>query len=108
MSDMEKVIAECRAKHGREEISDACARVIASLYHDGQWSRAYALSSTGAITDDPSAVWREMFGTKMPATGRTMYESATADEKIMMDMMGTYLIRAGERGPVPGWSDLWL
>ncbi|MGP4030245.1 hypothetical protein [Actinomadura sp. 3N407] len=100
MGDMEKVVAECRAKHGVQEISDACARVIASLYHEGQRSLSYSLASTGAITDHPEQVWREMFG--------TLYSGASADEKLVMDMMGTYLTRAGQRRPVCGWSGLWL
>ncbi|WP_433474950.1 hypothetical protein ACQPZP_40785 [Spirillospora sp. CA-142024] len=100
MGDMEKVVAECRAKRGVQEISDACARVIASLYHDGQWSLAYSFASTGAITDHPEQVWREMFG--------ALYSGASRDEKLVMDMMGTYLTRAGRRGPVRGWSGLWL
>ncbi|URN01221.1 hypothetical protein LUW76_46860 [Actinomadura madurae] len=97
---MEKVVAECRAKHGGQKISDACARVIASLYHDGQWSLAYSLASTGAITDHPMRVWREMFG--------TLYSGASDDEKLVMDRMRSYLTRAGRRGPVRGWSCLWL
>lgn len=100
MGDMEKIVAECRAKRGVQEISDACARVIAALYHDGQWSLSYSFASTGAITDHPERVWREMFG--------TLYSGASADEKLVMDMMGTYLARAGKRGPVRGWSGLWL
>ncbi|CNE77826.1 Uncharacterised protein [Mycobacterium tuberculosis] len=100
MGDMEKVIAECRAKRGVQKISDACARVIASQYHAGQRSLAYSFASTGAITDHPGRVWLEMFG--------TLYSGASDDDKLVMDMMGTYLIRAGKRGPVRGWSGLWL
>ena len=97
---MEKVISECKAKQGVEEISDACARVLASQYYEGQASLGYSFVSSGSIPEDTSDLWRELFG--------SVYETSSPDEKIAMDMMGTYLIQNGPREPVPGWSSLWL
>lgn len=102
MGDMENVMREVNAKEGRGEISDACARVIASLYHDGQASQSYSFASTGTIAN-ATALFRELFPD---------YDSLSEDEKRMASMLGTYIIRAtdanGTRPPVGGWADLWL
>src|SRR5262249_29168665 len=116
MGDAEKVLAECVTAQAEDrEISDACARVIASWHYAGQASAGYAFVSTGTIPpdimteDDPSEVWyagseqvwRELFG-----DGH--YESLPADGRLAADMLGTYLLKAGTRGPVAGWSRLWV
>lgn len=116
MGDAEKVLAECqRAQSEDREISDACARVIASWHYAGQASDGYAFVSTGAIPEDlmteddsseiwwsgPSQVWDDLFG-------RGHYDTLSADDKLAADMLGTYLVRAGTRGPVAGWSQLWV
>jgi hypothetical protein len=98
MGDAEKVASEVNAKSGREEISDACARVIASWWHGGQKSLGYSFVSTGAITD-ASDLWRELFPD---------YSSLSDADKIAADMLGTYFTNAGTRGPIEGWSGLWL
>lgn len=86
------------------EISDACARVIASWWHGGQASAGYSFTSTGAITtDDPSDLWRELGGTDRDGQPEWMRDA--------LDCLGTYLVRRfndGERGPVAGWSGLWV
>ena len=99
MNDMDKVKAEVQAKWGREEISDACARVIASWHHGGQATQGYAFVSTGAISD-PSALWRELF--------LDCYPQMSRQERLDADMVGTYLNHHGPRGPVDGWSSLWV
>jgi hypothetical protein len=49
MGDFQKAVQHCRDRLCQgQEISDACARVIASLYHEGQSSSSYALASSGA------------------------------------------------------------
>lgn len=99
MGDMEKAVAECHDAHGKREISDAAARVIASMYHEGQASVSYSFVSTGAIPDDTSRLWREMFPD---------YSACSTDERLLADMMGTYLISNAGRGRVDGWANLWL
>lgn len=104
MNDSEKIAAYCQAAQAAgEEISDACARVIASQWACGNMSAT--LSTTGMIDGDPSAVWREMF---LPE-----YENGrmTRGDRLAADMLGTYLqarYRDGDTGPVAGWSGLWL
>lgn len=106
MGDMENAVAECRRAQSQGlEISDACARVIASLYHSGGNSFTATLASTGEIRRAATAggLCRELFGP-------TTYSSLSADERLMFDMMGTYLLsrlKAGRR-TVEGWSGLWL
>lgn len=100
MSDQSAVFAEVRAKSGREEISDGCARTIASWYHDGGVSDTYAFVSTGAIRSDE--LWRQF------TNGGALYESASADDKRALDALGTYLLKRKEKGPVAGWSDMWV
>lgn len=102
MGDMEKIMAMVDAREGKREISDACARVIASLYHNGQASMSYAFASTGVITN-ATALFREMFPD---------YDALSDDEKRMCSMLGTYIIRAsdanGTRPAVKGWPGMWL
>lgn len=77
------------------EIDDLTARVIASQWHGGQASALYAFASSGAITH--ADVWGEVAGD---------YASASAFDRRALDCLGTYLLHAGQRGPVRGWSDL--
>ena len=97
MSEVTRVLAE-----GTEEISDACARTIASWFHNGQASAGYAFTSTGAITtDDPSDLWREL--------GGDTYADQRPWMRAALDCLGTYLTnRRASREAVPGWSTLWV
>lgn len=103
MGDMELALAECRlAQAEGREITDTCARVIASMYHTGQGSRAYALASTGYIGETAEGLCNQMFG---------YYGHLSADERLLYDTMGTYLlarVREGRTGPQAHWSRLWL
>ena len=102
MDDLGKCLAECRERQGRgREISDGCARTIAAMYHEPGFPAGPAFSTSGAIPEDPMDVWHALFG-------RGFYSGMTMDEKLLADMLGTYLIAAGPRGPVPGWSSLWV
>lgn len=96
---------ECvTAQANEREISDGCARTIASQYHDGQWSYGYSFASTGRIGCTSHALWHEMFG-------HIEYDRTDDVTRLFMDMMGTYLIHAfRERGnaPVDGWSRMWV
>jgi hypothetical protein len=98
-NDMTKVASEVEAalKENRQ-LSDAGARVVASLYHMGQTSPGHEFLTTGAIPD-PVEVWRDLFDE---------YSQGNFDTQLTGAMMLNYLIQAGKRGPVPGWSDLWL
>lgn len=86
---------------GTDEISDGCARVIASWFHGGQASAGYAFTSTGAITtEDPSDLWRELGGRE--------YADQRPWMRAVLDCLGTYLLNRADRGPVAGWSNLWV
>jgi len=100
MGDSEMIMRECRAAQAESrEISDACARMIASQWHSENATVSFA--TTGAITVDPETLWAILF---LPEYNNDM----SADDKLAADMLGTYLLRAGERGPVDGWSRLWI
>jgi hypothetical protein len=92
------------AQNEGREVSDACARVIASWWHGGQASAGYSFVSTGAITtDDPSELWRELGGRERDGQPEWM--------KDALDCLGTYLVRRvndGRTGAVAGWSGLWV
>lgn len=74
------IFTECRARHANgEQISDACARAIAALWHGGQRSRAYAFASTGAIlsdadpaTDTPEDIGEHDHKRPLPAMARNL------------------------------------
>lgn len=102
MNDTTAVMAEVNARLGKEEISDGCARTIASWYHNGQASLGYSFVSSGAIPAEPSDVWHDL------TDNGKAYESAERDDRTALDMLGTYLTNAGPRGPVDGWSNRWV
>jgi hypothetical protein len=100
MSDTQAIYAEISAAQSEErEISDACARVIASQWYSENAGASFV--TTGAITVEPSTLWNILFS---PEYNTTM----SAGDRLMADMLGTYLVNAGERGSVDGWSGLWL
>lgn len=99
------VYAECRAAQSEgREISDGCARTIATWYHDpspsGQAGSAF--SHTGAIADPTDDTYRSL------VSSPSLYTDATADDRLALDMLGTYLINHGPRGPVDGWDNVWV
>jgi hypothetical protein len=102
MGDFQRAVQHCRDRlRQRQEISDAGAHVIASLYHEGQHSSSYALASSGAITAEPDQLWRELFGDY----------KLDPDELLMAEMFRAYVDRrwqSGQRDAVPGWHMLWL
>jgi hypothetical protein len=111
MDDLDKIHAEvAAAEHEDREISNACARMIASLWHSGQGTLGYSFASTGEIPDDPGLVWRDLFGPwRDPRRSELKaYAKATRQDQRVMDALGSYLRNAGPREPVAGWSDKWL
>lgn len=100
--DEAAVLVEVQAAQDEgREISDACARVIASWFSGGESAAGYAFVSTGTVPRDPDVVvWRELVG--------DTYATHPAWLRLALDALGTYLVRAGERGPVEGWSKLWV
>ncbi len=103
--DVTLAMQECQAAQSEgREVSDACARVIASLYMDDD--NGAALATSGAIIASPDTVWWSLFG-GTDHNGNGFYKTM-GREALLADMLGTYLINSGERGPVPGWSNLWL
>lgn len=102
MNDAERVAIHIDSLADGEEISDACARVIASWWHGDAAGVGYSFVSTGAILDSGTAVWRAL------TEDGKLYDTADAFDKRALDYLGTYLVNAGQRGPVNGWSDLWL
>lgn len=106
MSDMKDAVAACkRAQRASVEIDHGTARTIASMYHEGQATIGYAFASSGVMLDvESDGVIRDLFPDGWHA-------SASADERLLLDMLGTYLserARNGETGPVDGWSRLWV
>jgi hypothetical protein len=81
-------------------ISDACARVIASWFHDGQGSAGYAFVSTGII-DDPSLLIGELFDVA------TLKQLEDGDFAVAL-ALGRYVHEVGPRPAKPFWSTLWL
>ena len=97
-NDERAVTIACQiAQSEGREISDSTARTIASWYAEGM-GVGQAFASTGSI-EDPTLLWREL------GAG---YEHESAPFRLALDMLGTYLVNAGKRGPVAGWSDLWV
>jgi hypothetical protein len=86
-------IWEARADDG--EIADDTARRIAAQLHDGQSTALYSLASTGAI--DYEHVRHELDAAQSEHSDHV---------REWIDCLGSYVLHAGDRGPVNGWSDL--
>jgi hypothetical protein len=97
MSDLELCLKNCRAAqmYGHE-INDATARTIAGLYYRGQFTLGYQFLSTGYIGPN---LWRDIFPD---------YEERNADDRLIADMFGTYLINSAGNRDLDNWSDLWV
>jgi len=101
-AEEEAVFAECRtAQEAGEEISDGCARTIAAWFQENGPSATFA--TTGAIPD-PTGVWRSCFY----LGDRSLYRELSPPMQLAANSLGTYLVRAGRRGAVEGWSNLWV
>lgn len=79
-------------------LSDLQARVIASRWHGGQASPLYSLASTGS-TGDMDSLLSEI--------ERDVEEAGDdVTEADALRGLAGYVVAAGRRGPVLGWSDL--
>jgi hypothetical protein len=83
----------------RREICDGTARAIAASFHDGS-TVALAFVSTGTIPAVTSDCWH--------ACGGDEYAAESADWRLALDMLGTYLLANAGRSAVSGWSELWI
>jgi hypothetical protein len=97
MSDDEKIAAHLASLPDGALMSDACARMVAVLWHGGQSSALYALGSSGAITEDAGHELREQDRAKL-----------SPGDRAELDALLTYVEHHGVRGPVAGWASLWL
>jgi hypothetical protein len=110
MNDLDKIHVEvASAEHEDRAISDACARMIASLWHGGQGTLGYSFAATGAIPDDPSRVWQDLFGPWNSRRGKfEAFADSSSQDQCAMSALEIYLHGAGPREPVARWSDTWL
>jgi hypothetical protein len=83
----------------RARVSNGLARVIGSRWYTGQEPDSYAFVSTGAIPQDVVSFWR----TLVPS-----YLSLGGFDRRALDFLAGYLLRNAGRGPVPGWSQVWV
>lgn len=92
------------AFRAEREISDACARVIATWWLPGRDTPGYAFVSTGEILEEnPGDLWYDLGGHGYRDAETPLWVQVT------LDLFGTYLTsRRDARGPVPGWSKLWI
>lgn len=88
-------------------IDDSTARKIACAWHGGGGSALYAFCSTGAIdTGRPDHdIDAELRLCLMPANG-AMQTIPTMPERVAVQLLRVYCIRAGKRGPQPGWAEV--
>lgn len=106
MEDIDKVAEHMHGvatdEYAQGEISDACARVIASWWSQGNEPLSMSFVSTGAITGTPDEVWH--------ACGGDHYHDGhlTDTDRLALDFLGTYLQNREHRGPIEGWHELWL
>lgn len=97
MDDDTAIAAEIAALSGDDVISDGCARTIAAQWHSGQLSPLYALTSSGAIVDGVPA-----------EIDAAVTETTVVDDLSALQELSRYADYHGTRGPVDGWSSLWV
>lgn len=85
----------CRSAPGL--ISDGAARTIASWWVDGQLGLSFV--TTGAV---PDGVWDEL------TNGGTIVRQVNDNHRLALQKLHAYLNRHAGRGPVPGWSKVWV
>ena len=91
-----EIITECRdAKHKRE-ISDACARAIVHLHGNSRDLTVAAFVLRGELPSDdddyPRAAGAVDGGTKLWRMLFGRYGRMSRDDRLMADMLGTYLL----------------
>lgn len=79
---------------------DGKARRIASEWAEGKTSVLTALATSGAVLEDAVTETRKIRAwATLNGYGR--------HARIELDALADYLEQVGQRGPVPGWPDLW-
>lgn len=96
--DYDKVFRNlAKALRTRDAVDDATARVVASWWHGGQSSGLYAFMSTGAITD----------AARVEVTNDLNRAESPEDVYALRKLL-EYMVKDGDRGPVAGWSEVWV
>jgi hypothetical protein len=94
-ADEKAVFAHCRTTTGL--ISDGAARTIASWWVCGLLGQSFV--STGAV---PEGVWEEL------VDGGAVLTKASPEHAVALQMLHAYLTHHAGRGPVAGWSGVWV
>lgn len=96
MGDWDIIQAELdSAEREQQVISDLAARIIAAQFYDSQSTALYALSSTGAITDDCDIEIR----TAAAHTTRS-------EEQRALQALTAYCTHRTDKGPQRHWPAL--
>ncbi|MFJ4412592.1 hypothetical protein [Streptomyces sp. NPDC088910] len=94
-ADERAVFDHCRTTPGL--ISDGAARTIASWWADDLIGSSFV--TTGAV---PDGVWNAI-------TDRgVIVRQVNADHRLALEKLHDYLNRHAGRGPVTGWSEVWV
>lgn len=94
-ADEKAVFAHCRTTTGL--ISDGAARTIASWWVSGPTGQSFV--TTGAV---PEGVWDEL------VDGGAVVTTAPPEHAAALQMLRDYLTHHAGRGPVAGWSGVWV
>lgn len=90
-----EIISECRSAHGKREISAECAKAIVRL-HGGRSLTALAFVLRGELPADdagyPDKTGTLDGGTKLWRMVFATYNRMSRDDRLMGDMLGTYLV----------------
>jgi hypothetical protein len=87
-------------------IGHPAARVIASMYHEGQTSPTYELASTGYVPPEPSN-WTYLVRRVLV----NINDESTGDEITVITSLVQYILSRVQNqifGTIPNWSSFWL
>jgi hypothetical protein len=100
-SEAELAYERChQAQLEEEHIDHATAKTIAGLWARSWSTEEIAFTISGEIQGDPEDLWRKLAG--------RWYLETSVQHRVMLDMLGSYLVEREDRGPVENWGKLTL
>jgi hypothetical protein len=103
MNDTQRVYAKCnQAQLDGDVIDHGTARTIASWFQQSD-GITDVFVSTGAID-----VVRRLWVALMDDGGFDLYRGCDFATRFAIMNLAHYILTSGTRGPVPGWSDMWV
>ncbi len=107
MDDTQAVAQVIESLEEGERIGHATARTIGSWFNDGADTVIYAFVSTGAMPTDTDTPCVDLLHALMRGVDEQT-RSKNTDALLALDYYLEDREAAGDLGPGPGWSGMWV